>query len=234
MSTVLITGANRGLGLEFAAQYAGDGWQVIASCRSPEKAESLKRLAGENGQVKIVQIDVSDHASVDACAAQLFGQPVDVLVNNAGIASNDFAHQMLGGFDFENWENILRTNTLGPMKVSEAFLPNVKASAQKKITVVSSTVGSLTDMNEYPVYPYATSKAALNKGMRMMAEQLRNDGVSVLCLCPGHAKTDMGMMAEGASVEVTDAVLGMRNEISNLTRATSGSFRRYNGETISW
>ena len=234
MPTVLITGANRGLGLGFAGQYAGEGWQVIASCRAPEKAESLERLAEENGQVNIVQMDVSDHASVDACAAKLSGHTIDVLINNAGIASNDFAHQMLGGFDFENWENILRTNTLGPMKVSEAFLPNIKAGDQKKIAVVSSTVGSLTDMNAYPVYPYATSKAALNKGMRMMAEQLRNDGISVLCLCPGHAKTDMGMMAEGASVEVTDAVSGMRREIANLTMATSGSFRRYNGETISW
>ncbi len=234
MPTVLITGANRGLGLGFVSQYAGEGWQVIATCRSPEKAESLKRLAGENSQVNIVQMDVSDHDSVDACAALLSDQSIDLVVNNAGIASNDFAHQMLGSFDFENWENILRTNTLGPVKVSEAFLPNVKASAQKKIAVVSSTVGSLTDMNAYPVYPYATSKAALNKGMRMMAEQLRDDGVSIICLCPGHAKTDMGMMAEGASVEVTDAVYGMRNEIADLTMATSGSFRRYNGEAIPW
>jgi NAD(P)-dependent dehydrogenase (short-subunit alcohol dehydrogenase family) len=234
LPTVLITGANRGLGLGFVHQYAGEGWQVIASCRAPEKAKSLERLARENSQVNIVRMDVSDHDSVDACAALLFGQSIDLVVNNAGIASNDFAHQTLGGFDFENWENILRTNTLGPMKVSEAFLPNVKASAQKKIAVVSCTVGSLTDMNAYPVYPYATSKAALNKGMRMMAEQLRDDGVSILCLCPGHAKTDMGMMAEDASVEVTDAVSGMRNEIANLTIAMSGSFRRYNGETIPW
>lgn len=234
MPTVLITGANRGLGLGFATQYAGDGWHVIASCRSPRKSENLQQLAGENSQVEIVQMDVSDHSSVDTCAAQLAGQAIDVLINNAGIASDDFARQMLGGFDFENWENILRTNTLGPMKVSEAFLANVKASTQKKIAVISSTVGSLTDMNAYPVYPYATSKAALNKGMRMMAEQLRTDGVSVLCLCPGHAKTDMGMMAEGASVEIADAVTGMRNEISNLTVATPGTFKRYNGETISW
>lgn len=234
MPTVLITGANRGLGLGFAAQYAGDGWQVIASCRSPEKAKRLEHLTGETSRVSIVQMDVSDHDSVDACAAHLSDQAIDVLINNAGIASDDFAHQMLGGFDYENWENILRTNTLGPMKVSEAFLPNVKASVQKKIAVVSSAVGSLTDMNAYPVYPYATSKAALNKGARMMAEQLRNDGVSILCLCPGHAKTDMGMMAEGASVEVMDAVSGMRAEIANLALAASGSFKRYNGETISW
>jgi NAD(P)-dependent dehydrogenase (short-subunit alcohol dehydrogenase family) len=232
--TVLITGANRGLGLGFVTQYAGEGWRVIASCRTPGEAETLGRFSAENGQVSVVQMDVSDHGSVDACAAQLTGQPIDVLINNAGIASDDFAHQMLGGFDFENWEAILRTNTLGPMKVSEALLSNIKVGAQKKIAVVSSTVGSLTQMNEYPIYPYATSKAALNKGILLMAEQLRNDGVSVLCLCPGHVKTDMGLKAEGASVEVVDAVAGMRDEISNLTMATSGSFKRYNGETISW
>ncbi|NKB43889.1 MAG: SDR family NAD(P)-dependent oxidoreductase [Alphaproteobacteria bacterium] len=234
MPTVLITGANRGLGLEFATQYAGEGWRVIASCRTPEKAAHLDRLAVQNAQVGVVQMDVADHGSVDACAAQFSDQSIDVLINNAGIASDDFAHQMLGGFDFENWENILRTNTLGPMKVTEAFLPNIKAGDQKKVVVVSSTVGSLTQMNAYPVYPYATSKAALNKGMLLMAEQLRSDGVSVLCLCPGHAKTDMGMKAEGASVEVEDAVAGMRSEIANLSLASTGSFTRYNGETISW
>jgi NAD(P)-dependent dehydrogenase (short-subunit alcohol dehydrogenase family) len=148
--------------------------------------------------------------------------------------SDDFEKQMLGGFDFEAWTHMFRTNTLGPLKVSEVFASNISSGDIKKIAAVSSTVGSLSEMNSYPVYPYATSKAALNKAMRLMAEQLRDRGIAVICLCPGHAKTDMGHKAEGASVEVDDSVTGMRKQIDNLSLDTSGTFRRYNGETIAW
>jgi NAD(P)-dependent dehydrogenase (short-subunit alcohol dehydrogenase family) len=120
------------------------------------------------------------------------------------------------------------------MKVSEAFMENVANSSNGKISTVSSTVGSLSQMNDYPVYPYATSKAALNKAMRLMAQQLRDRNIAVICLCPGHAKTDMGLSADGASVEVDDAVSGMRKQIDDLSMDTSGSFKRYNGETIAW
>lgn len=234
MPTVLVTGANRGLGYEFCAQYAGEGWRVLATCRDTEQADDLKALAQKYSDVLIAQMDVADHGSVDARASQLSAEPIDVLINNAGIASDDFPRQMLGGFDFAFWQSIFQTNTLGPMKVAEAFMSNLRAGQHKKIVAVSSTVGSLTEMNAYPVYPYATSKAALNKGMRLMAEQLRPEGMSVICLCPGHAKTDMGMKAEGASVEVADAVTGMRNMINNLTLEDTGTFRRYNGDHIPW
>lgn len=234
MPTVLVTGANRGLGLEFCVQYAQDGWRVIATCRAPEQAEKLQALAQSHGDVSVTQMDVADHQSVDSCAAQMSAEPIDVLINNAGIANDDFPRQMLGDFDFAFWQSIFQTNTLGPMKVTEAFLPHLKAGHQKKVAAVSSTVGSLSEMNAYPVYPYATSKAALNKGMRLMAEQLKATGISVVCLCPGHAKTDMGLKAEGASVEIDDAVSGMRSIIDNLTLESSGTFRRYNGETIPW
>lgn len=234
MPTVLVTGANRGLGLEFCAQYGREGWRVLATCRHPDQAANLQGLANTHGDLLVAQMDVTDHASIDTCAHTLSAEPIDVLINNAGIASDDFPGQMLGGFDFDNWQAIFQTNTLGPMKVTEAFLPHLRAGHHKKIAAVSSTVGSLTEMNAYPVYPYATSKAGLNKGMRLMAEQLRPDGMSVLCLCPGHAKTDMGLKAEGASVEVDDAVSGMRKMIDDLTLDTSGTFRRYNGEHIPW
>ncbi len=234
MPTVLITGANRGLGLEFVRQYAQAGWQVIATCRNPDKAEQLQNLADENTDVSVHQMDVADHASVDALAKHLSGRPIDLLINNAGIASDDFTRQMLGNFDFDGWGAMIRTNTFGPLKVSEAFLENVAASDIKKIAAVSSTVGSLSEMNNYPVYPYGTSKAALNKAMRVMAEQLRDRSIAVICLCPGHAKTDMGMKAEGASVEVDDSVEGMRRQIKDLSMNTTGTFRRYNGKTIAW
>ncbi len=241
MPTVLITGANRGLGLEFAKQYADNEfakqyaeWTVIATCRNPDKADQLNGLASEHGTVTVHQMDVADHGSVDNLARTLTGQPIDVLINNAGIASDDFARQMLGNFDFDGWANMIRTNTFGPLKVCEAFMDNVAAGEVKKIAAVSSTVGSLSEMNNYPVYPYGTSKAALNKAMRVMAEQLRDQDIAVMCLCPGHAKTDMGMKAEGASVEVDDSVSGMRQQIDNLSMNTTGTFKRYNGETVAW
>ena len=234
MPTVLITGANRGLGFEFARQYAADGWRVIATCRTPDKADNLNSLARDNDNVSVHQMDVADHASVDTLASELSNQPIDLLINNAGIASDDFPRQMLGNFDFDGWANIIRTNTFGPLKVTESFLDNVARGEIKKIAAVSSTVGSLSEMNNYPVYPYGTSKAALNKAMRVMAEQLRDQGIAVICLCPGHAKTDMGMKAEGASVEVDDSVQGMRRQIDDLSMDTTGTFRRYNGETVAW
>ena len=234
MPTVLITGSNRGLGLEFAIQYAQDGWNAIATCRNPDKADRLSALAAENSSLSIEMMDVADHGSVDALAEKLAGTPIDILVNNAGIASDDFEKQMLGGFDFDAWTYMFRTNTLGPLKVSEAFASNVSGGDINKIAAVSSTVGSLSEMNDYPVYPYAKSKAALNKAMRLMAEQLRDRGIAVICLCPGHAKTDMGHKAEGASVEVDDSVSGMHKQIDDLSMDTSGIFIRYNGEIIAW
>ena len=234
MPQVLITGASRGLGLEFSRQYASEGWQVLATCRSPDKSKKLLSLADKLENLSIHKMDISDHDSVDTCALKLQDKSIDVLINNAGIASNNFNTQKLGGFDFNFWERIFKVNTLGAFKVTQAFLKNITSSEQKKVAIVSSKVGSLSDMNAYPVYPYATSKAALNKGARLMSEQLRIDNVSVICLCPGHAKTDMGLMADGASIEVDNAVSGMRDMISKLNIHNSGSFKQFDGQNLSW
>ncbi len=234
MPTVFITGSNRGLGFEFARQYAAEGWRVLATCRDPSQASALMALhESSDARVQVDAMDVTDHCQIDALAEQLAGEPIDVLINNAGIASADFARQMFGGLDYMGWLSMLRTNTFGPIKVSEALLENVAASEQRKIIAISSTVGSMVEM-DHPVYPYATSKAALNKAIRLMASQLRNRGIILAALCPGHAKTDMGLMAEGASVEVDDSVAGMRSVIAALTPEKSGSFTRYNGETVAW
>jgi len=234
MPTVLITGSSRGLGLEFCSQYASSGWEVFATCRNPEESLLLNELSQKNENISVLKMDVANHSSIDSCSALLKDEKIDILINNAGIASNHFDTQKLGGFDFANWENIIRINTLGPMKVCESFLGQILAGEQKKIAVVSSRVGSLSDMNAYPVYPYATSKAALNKGMRLMSEQLRDKGISIICLCPGHAKTDMGLMAPGASVEVSDAVSGMRKMIFDLTQNDTSSFKQYDGDIVPW
>lgn len=234
MPTVLVTGSSRGLGLEFVRQYVADGWSVIATCRNPAKAPLLDKVAAaSSGRVTIEAMDVNDFAAIDRAAAKYKGAAIDVLINNAGVARGDVERQRLGAMDYEGWMALLKTNTLAPVKVAEAFTAHVAASQQKKIAAVSSTVGSLTEM-DYPVYPYATSKAALNKALKLMAAQLRDRGVIVLALCPGHAKTDMGNMAPGASVEVDQSVSGMRRIIDRATPATSGHFTRWNGETVAW
>ena len=234
MSKVLITGASRGLGFEFVRQYAYEGWHVFATCRDPENANNLLLLADKLENISIHAMDVENHDSINSCSLKLSDESIDLLINNAGIASNDFSSQKLGDFDFDFWEKIFRVNTLGPLKTSEAFLSQIMSSKQKKIAVVSSKVGSLSDMNNYPVYPYATSKAALNKGMRMMAEQLKERGISVVSLCPGHVKTDMGLMADGANVEVDEAVRGMREVIYKLDIHSTGLFKQFDGKTLLW
>ncbi|MBM3513023.1 MAG: SDR family oxidoreductase [Alphaproteobacteria bacterium] len=234
MLTALVTGSSRGLGLEFVKQYAADGWSVIATCRDPAKSPLLERVAaGATGRVAVEAMDVTDFGQVDRLAAKLKGTAIDVLVNNAGIARDDVERQRMGAMDYDGWLALLKTNTLAPIKVAEALMGNVAASGKKTIAAISSTVGSLVEM-DYPVYPYATSKAALNKALRLMAAQFRDRGVIVLALCPGHAKTDMGNMAPGASVEVDASIAGMRKIIAGATMATSGSFTRWNGEKISW
>jgi len=234
LPTCLITGASRGLGYEFTRQYAAEGWHVIATCRAPDVALALTNLALETSElVTIEAMDVTNFSQINAVGQRLSGTPIDLLINNAGIARSDLEHQRVGTLDFDGWLDLLRTNTLAPVKVTEVFLENVAASEQKKIISISSTVGSMQEVN-FPVYPYATSKAALNKAMLLMADQFSEREIIVANLCPGHAKTDMGLMAEGATVEVADSVSGMREVISNLTIKQSGAFIRYNGETIAW
>ena len=233
MPTVLVTGSSRGLGLEFVKQYAADGWSVIATCRNPAAAPLLDKVAAAGGgRVTIEKMDVTDFAQIDSLAAKYKGKPIDVLINNAGVARAN-RRQAFGNLDFDDWIAVFKTNTQAQVKVSEAFVENIAAGGRKTIAAISSTVGSLAEA-DYLIYPYATSKAALNKALRLMAVQLKERGIIVLALCPGHAKTDMGNMAPGASVEVDASIADLRKVIAGATLAKSGTFTRYNGETIAW
>jgi NAD(P)-dependent dehydrogenase (short-subunit alcohol dehydrogenase family) len=157
MPSALITGANRGLGLEFARQYLAEGWQVYAACRDPESASELRRLAdGSDHKLHIITLDVTESTSVKAAAAELEGRAIDVLINNAGVGGP--RGQGIGNIDYESWSRVLEVNTLGPMRVAEAFVNNVAQSQRKLIVTITSGMGSIADNTSGGAFAYRSSK----------------------------------------------------------------------------
>jgi NAD(P)-dependent dehydrogenase (short-subunit alcohol dehydrogenase family) len=236
MATVLITGASRGIGLEFVRQYASDQWSVIACCRLPDEATELRTVAQAYPRVSVEALDITDHAQINALARQVGDSPIDILINNAGIMGalplrENLHRQHFGELDYGLWGEIFRTNVFGSVKMTEAFADAVAASTHKKIISLSSTTGSITE-GRRPALAYTTSKAALNKAMTVIAEHLRPRGIIVALVCPGYVKTRMNV--GGATLEIPESVAGLRTLIAGLTLADSGTFRRYNGESIAW
>lgn len=233
--TVFITGANRGLGLGFTREYLARGWNVIASCRKPEKAEALQALAGQfPSTMTIEQLDVVDFARVDALAEKYADTPVDILLLNAGISGgND--KQMFTKMEFDVFANVLQVNTIAPLKMSEAFYEHVKASREKKIVTVSSSEGSITDATQPRLYFYRSSKAAVNMVMKNLALQLKRRGISVAMVNPGPTDTDfMAGLPKSMLRPTEDAVTDMIRNIDGLTVDTTGSFYEYDGTIIPW
>jgi NAD(P)-dependent dehydrogenase (short-subunit alcohol dehydrogenase family) len=226
MATVLITGANRGLGLEFCKQYAAEGWQVLACCRNAETAGKLNGMH----QVRIFPLDVSDFTQIDNLAAELQDTAIDVLINNAGIYGGP--HHGFGQLDYTAWTKTLTINTQAPVKMAEAFLPHLKRGDKKLLVSISSQMGSITDNSSGGSILYRTSKAALNAAMKSIAIDLKDQGIGGLILHPGWVKTDMG--GPNALIEAQESVAGMREVIERFTLAQSGSFLKYDGSTLPW
>ena len=238
MATVLVTGASRGLGLEFVRQYANSGWDVIACARQPDKAPELESLRRRwSGSVNVELLDVTHEAQLERLAGRYATTDIDVLINNAGDigprgAARELLHkQYFGSLDYPAWHRIFDINVFAPMRVAELFIENVERSEQKKLVFMSSTVGSNVESAQH-AFLYATSKAALNKCVSLAAVTLRPRSVIVAAVCPGFARTEMGGPA--ANVEVADSIAGLRKVIAGLTLEKSGSFTRYNGEAVAW
>ena len=237
MPTALITGTNRGLGLEFTRQYLEDGWNVIAACRNPGNAESLGRLADVHSLLQTVTIDVADRESVDRAAQAIGDQSIDILINNAGVfgpkvsAENDW-RQSFGHIDYDVWSSVLAINTLGPVKVIEAFIGNVASGTQKKIVTISSGLGSIGDVGSEGLFAYRTSKAAVNMAMVTLAHQLSSQGIIVAVLCPGWCRTDMG--GADARNDPADSVSNMRALIEGFTLDDTGTFTHHSGKRLPW
>jgi NAD(P)-dependent dehydrogenase (short-subunit alcohol dehydrogenase family) len=237
MATVLITGASRGIGLELARQYASDGWDVIASARSPEKSLGLTELAKKyGGKITLQTLDVTNDISIDDLTEELDSRPVDLLINNAAVYPRKGAH--VGELDYDAWGDTFETNLFGVMRVTEALLENVAASERKQIAAISSGMGSLSSVAGGAVaqsgtsYQYRTSKAALNMAMLVLSKELAPRGISVVLISPGWVKTDMG--GAGAAITPEVSVAGIRKILASNSMDISGKFWSYDGSVWPW
>jgi NAD(P)-dependent dehydrogenase (short-subunit alcohol dehydrogenase family) len=249
--TVLITGANSGIGLEFARQYAAKGWTVIATHRRPETPQTLADLAAKYNKVRVEKLDVTSVDQVKALASRLAGMPIDVLINNAGVYNDrskcaadddrcpgDWSVESFGSLKYSLLDTVMAVNIKGPLIVSEGLYKNVLASNQKKIVAISSSNGTLT--GEAEPRPgaifYRMSKAALNREMQIVAASTKKDGVTVVMLNPGptltehqeYLKSYKGMLQTSFTVE------NMITTIGKVTAADTGRFLCYDGATEPW
>ena len=231
MPSTLITGANRGLGFEFARQYLADGWQVYAACRNPASASELRRLAEHRDhKLRILAMDLTDPASIRAAATELDGQAIDLLLNNAGIIGP--RGQTIGNIDYEAWAEVLAVNTMGPMRVSEAFVEHVASSERKLIVTLTSGMGSIADNTSGGSIVYRSSKAAVNMVMRSLAIDLAPRGITCVVVNPGWVRTDMG--GPNASLEPSESISALRRLIATFGPEQSGKFFNHTGREYPW
>jgi NAD(P)-dependent dehydrogenase (short-subunit alcohol dehydrogenase family) len=229
--SVFITGANRGLGLEFARQFATDGWRVHATCRTPASAAELRAIADHAaGRLTIHALDVRDRGQIRSLAADLAGEPVDVLLNNAAVWGP--RAQTFGQLDDHAWTEVLDVNLHGVLRVTEAFLEHVARSERKIVIVLSSRLASLTLNESGGRYMYRAAKAGANAVVRSLAVDLAPRGITCIALTPGWVRTDMG--GPQAPLSAEESVAGMRRVIARLDLAQSGRFLAHDGSTLPW
>lgn len=247
--TVLITGSNRGIGFEFAKEYAALGWDVIATHRRSTTPDSLAQLAAKYPKVRIERMDVTDNAQIEALGAKLKGMPIDILLNNAGLVRTDpldkpggNANQLFGSLDYKLLDDFVHTNVAGPLKICETFMENVKASHEKKIVAISSAAGSISlppfMPNGSPVpdhYWYRITKTALNSAMRLVSAQFKDEGVIVVMFHPGGVRVDSFGKLEVPGLETPEAAVSkMIKTIAGLTLKDSGRFMDNDGTDHPW
>jgi NAD(P)-dependent dehydrogenase (short-subunit alcohol dehydrogenase family) len=231
MRTVLVTGANRGIGLEFVRQYAEAGDRVIAGVRDPDRAADLKAVAdASDGRVSVHRVDVSDDASVAAFRAEAGDQPIDVLLAVAGIMGPE-KQQRLGDLDFPGWLATLSVNALGPVRLADAFVDNVRRGRAKKMIAITSGMGSTAESGG-GYLAYRMSKAALNNAWRNIAIELKGDRIVCVALNPGWVKTAMG--GPNANITVEQSVSNMRKRIDAYGLSDSGRFLSWDGKQFGW
>jgi NAD(P)-dependent dehydrogenase (short-subunit alcohol dehydrogenase family) len=228
METVVITGANRGIGLGLVKVFLANKARVVAACRHPEKAQELQNLA-KNSNLEILPLDVANEVSITDFIISLGDRPIDILINNAGTLGGE--QQSASDMDFEAWAQAFVVNTIAPFRLTLGLRANLKRSSRPRVISVSSQMGSLAGEGA-GYYAYRSSKAALNKVMRGLATDLEPDGVLVCPIHPGWVKTDMG--GANAAITVTQSAEGIFRLIDTLTATQSGHFLTWEGEELPW
>ncbi|SDG72269.1 SDR family oxidoreductase [Roseospirillum parvum] len=227
MPTVLIIGANRGLGLEFARQYRKENWQVVATCRDPEAAGDLKAVAHE-----VLGLDVADPDSIAAFVKALAAPSLDVVIHNAGIYGPKGSGTGFGEVDPEAWAPVFRTNAMGPLLVTQALAEAGRLGVPCRLAVLTSKMGSIGDNTSGGNYIYRSSKAAANAVTRSMAHDLKGRGVTCVALHPGWVRTDMG--GPHGLIDAPESVAGMMAVLDQLEPGDAGKFLSYDGSEIPW
>jgi NAD(P)-dependent dehydrogenase (short-subunit alcohol dehydrogenase family) len=226
LPTVLVTGANRGIGFEFAKSYAADGWRVHACARNVERAREVRCMEGD---VVCHRLDVTNGLKVAGLARELAAEPIDVLINNAGIYG---PRTGFGETDYDEWLEVLKVNTLAPLRMVERFVDLIDKSQHKTVVNISSRMGSIGENTSGGAYIYRSSKAALNMVTKSLANDLAGRGFKVISFHPGWVQTDMG--GESAAIGAAESVKGMRAVIAGLKAGDSGKFFNFDGSPIVW
>lgn len=230
MSSVLVTGSNRGIGLEWCRQYADADWRVFASCRHPETADELLDLARKHPRLSVHRLDVTQPESVYALRAELQNESIDVLVNNAGVYLEKYAPT--AAIRYDEWRQTLEVNTLGPLRVTEALAELVAGSRRRLVVTLTSHMGSIAEIAAPGDTYYRSSKAALNAAMKGLSIALGERGIGVLLLHPGWVRTRMG--GWDATLTPAESVAAMRTRVDTFSMDMSGRFYRHDGTEIPW
>ena len=221
MPTILVTGANRGIGLEFARQYAGNGWEVIATARRPDEAGEMRGLDG----VEALALDIASDQSIDMFVDSLGDRAVDLHIANAG----------MGGLDHNERSaiaNVINVNAIGATLLARRLTENVKAGEAKKIVAISSNVGSIGATSSSGGLAYRMSKAAMNMAFKSLSIDWAQAGIATMMLHPGWVQTDMG--GSNANITTKESVSGMRELIEAMSLDNNAEFRAYDGRYLEW
>lgn len=224
MSTILVTGANRGIGLEFVRQLKAKGHRVIGTARRPSDAPELGKLAD-----KVIGLDVTELASIEALPGPLGGEGIDWLINNAGISSQT---KSIATMDAADLRRVLEVNAVGPIMVTKALLPLLRKGAGKKVVNISSQLGSIANNTGGSTYGYRASKSALNQLTVCLSNELKPEGFVCVAMHPGWVRTDMG--GPNATLSPEQSVSSLVKVIEGLSAGDSGRFLNYDGQALPW
>jgi len=231
--TVLVTGSNRGIGLEFVRQYAAKGWNVIATTRRPNQAKALQSLARSDSNITVELLDVTSGEHLATLVEKYRGQPIDVLINNAGV-SGDFQGpgQSLGTLDYTTVDTFMSVNAIGPLRVTEAFYENVRLGDQKKVIAITALLGvhSFGYGGFSGAYWYKVSKAAMNAAVYNLAQDAKKDGITVALLTPGEVAVEKVIDPGPNFITPEVSIRGMIDVIEHLAAEDAGTIIRYNGK----